>query len=77
VQQVEAEDGLPPLKAAAAVYITTAALAADKTNLTTSLVMGLLAEIRRLRQQPVAKRPAKPLTVAVDRRPPPYLLGLW
>jgi len=68
-QQVEADDGPPPSKAAAAVHVATAASAADEVNLTTSLVRELVAEIRRLWQQPVAKRLVRLPTAAAGRCP--------
>jgi len=54
-QQLRANEP-PTSNAAAAVYMVTTASAADEANLATSLVRKLLAKIRHLRQQPVAKR---------------------
>jgi len=68
-QEVEANDGQPPSKTAAAVHVAMAASAADEADLTTSMVRELLAKITCMRQQPVAKRPARPPTAAAGRRP--------
>jgi len=71
VQQVEANDGVSPSSAMAAVHMATAA--ADKpTSLTTSLVQELLAEIKRLRRQSVVEQHTRSPTTAVGRRTPFY-----
>jgi len=66
VQQVGADDNMSTLTspATAAVHVTTAA-ADELISLTTSLVRGLLAKIRQLRQQSTAERPTR-LPAAVD-----------
>jgi len=68
-QQVEADNEVSPSSAAAAVHVATAA-ADESTSLTMSMVLELLAEIRRLRHEPAVERLARSPTTAIGRRGP-------
>jgi len=69
MKQMETDNGLPLSEAAAAVYLATAASAANEANLTTNLFRKLLAKIKCLQQQPAAKRPVRLPTAVASRHP--------
>jgi len=74
IQQVGADDDVSTSPAKTAVHVATAA-AEEPTNLTTSLVRELLAEIRQLRQQSTVDRPRGSPTNVDDRRRPRLCWG--